>query len=233
MKCVRPTPKAAVSGSAACGARCARLCTDAGLSTVLKEDRALLHWRAMRSLSDTGLAEHVVQETLLRAWRACAQFDERKGSVRTWLLAIQRNVMIDLARARAARPGDSGWDAIEELGDIRYAQPDFSDGLVDGLLVAELLSVLPAAQREAVVEVILRDRAYQEVADDFGVPVGTVKTRVHYALRSLRQLLPRHSATSAGREEVVDSRRGPAVGGRSGSGRTRRVTHVPAKSVVA
>ncbi|WP_431971880.1 sigma-70 family RNA polymerase sigma factor [Nocardia sp. bgisy134] len=134
------------------------------------------------------MAEHAVQETLLRAWRSCAQFDARRGSVRTWLLAIERNVIIDIARARAARPFDTAWDELSEIAATPVADPDFVDGLVDGLLVAELLSRLPSAQREAVVEVILRDRAYREVAADFGVPVGTVKTRVHYALRSLRQL---------------------------------------------
>lgn len=171
-----------------CATRCAKLCTDDGIAAVLAEDRALLHWKAMHALGDQGLAEQAVQETLLRAWRACSRFDERKGSVRTWLLAIERNVMIDIARARAARPGDTGWDDIHEVGDARYSLPDFADGLVDGLLVAQLLDRLPAPQRAAVVEVILRDRTYHEVAQDFGVPVGTVKTRVHYALRSLREL---------------------------------------------
>ncbi|MGO4612673.1 sigma-70 family RNA polymerase sigma factor [Nocardia sp. 2YAB30] len=164
------------------------MCTDEGLATVLTSERALLHWRASRSLDDPGLAEQAVQETLLRAWRSCGRFDEAKGAVRTWLLAIQRNVVIDMARARAARPWDADWDEVDELTNSRYAHPDFTDGLVDGLLVAQLLALLPAAQREAVTEVILRDRAYQEVADDFGVPVGTVKTRVHYGLRSLRSL---------------------------------------------
>jgi RNA polymerase sigma-70 factor (ECF subfamily) len=172
----------------ACGAHCARLCTNDGIAAVLAADRALLHWRAMRGLGDSGLADQAVQETLLRAWRSCALFDERKGTIRTWLLAIQRNVTIDIARARAVRPGDIGWDEVAELSDVRYAKPDFADGLIDGLLVADLLSRLPVSQRQAVVEVILRDRAYQDVADDIGVPVGTVKTRVHYALRSLRQL---------------------------------------------
>ncbi|MGW4774289.1 sigma-70 family RNA polymerase sigma factor [Nocardia sp. NPDC004278] len=171
-----------------CGTACAGLCTDDGIAAVLAADRALLHWRAMSGLGDSGLAEQAVQETLLRAWRSCAMFDGRKGTVRTWLLAIQRNVMIDIARARAVRPADTEWDEIGQLSDIRYANPDFADGLVDCLLVAELLARLPESQRIAVVEVILRDRAYQEVADDFGIPVGTVKTRVHYALRSLRRL---------------------------------------------
>ncbi|WP_278263586.1 sigma-70 family RNA polymerase sigma factor [Nocardia sp. AG03] len=169
-----------------CGAHCARLCTRDGLAAVLAADHGLLHWRAMRSLGDRGLAEHAVQETLLRGWRACGAFDERKGTVRAWLSAIERNVLIDIARARAARPGDVGWDDITELPGC--GGPDFADGLIDGLLVEHLLALLPEPQRAAVVEVILRDRGYREVAADFGIPVGTVKTRVHYALRSLRQL---------------------------------------------
>ncbi|MFE7719989.1 sigma-70 family RNA polymerase sigma factor [Nocardia rhizosphaerihabitans] len=169
-----------------CGAHCARLCTTDGLTEVLAADRGLLHWRAMRSLGDPGLAEHAVQETLLRGWRSCRDFDARKGSVRTWLLAIERNVVVDIVRARAARPGDVGWDDITEVACC--GKPDFADGLVDGLLVDQLLARLSEPQRAAVVEVILRDRGYREVAADFGVPVGTVKTRVHYALRSLRQL---------------------------------------------
>src|SRR5262245_64859218 len=60
---------------------------------------------AVRSLGDAGLAEEAVQETFLRAWRAGERFDPQIGSLRTWLFAILRNVVIDLGRARAARPG--------------------------------------------------------------------------------------------------------------------------------
>lgn len=178
----------APTGPPGCTDRCARLCTDSGLSAVLAADKALLHWRAMRRLGDPGLAEHAVQETLLRGWRACATYNPDRGSVRTWLLTIERNVLTDIARVRAARPGDTNWDEIGEVAEGHYAGPDFADNLADGLLVADLLAHLPGPQRDAVEQVILRDRAYQDVAADLGVPVGTVKTRVHYALRSLRRL---------------------------------------------
>jgi RNA polymerase sigma-70 factor (ECF subfamily) len=171
-----------------CRPRCARLCTHAGLTAVLAADQALLHWRALRRLGDPGMAEHAVQETLLRAWRGCGGYDPDKGSVRTWLLTIERNVLTDSVRTRAVRPAETAWDDLAEVTESHSAQPDFTDALTDGLLVDQLLAGLPAPQRYAVVQVILRDRAYQEVADDLGVPVGTVKTRVHYALRSLRAL---------------------------------------------
>src|SRR6476469_43353 len=63
-----------------------------------------LYGFAVRSLGDSGLAEEAVQETFVRAWRAGERFDPDLGSLRTWLFAILRNVVIDLGRARAARP---------------------------------------------------------------------------------------------------------------------------------
>src|ERR1700739_1831657 len=71
---------------------------------------------AVRSLGDRGLAEEAVQETFVRAWRAADRFDDELGSLRTWLFAIVRNVVIDLSRARAVRPGlssaDGGTDEV-------------------------------------------------------------------------------------------------------------------------
>jgi RNA polymerase sigma-70 factor, ECF subfamily len=170
-----------------CGPRCARLCTSAGLTALLATEQGLLHWRALRRLGDAGLAEQAVQETLLRAWRGCATYDPARGSVRTWLLTIERNVLTDLLRTRAVRPAETGWDDLGDGTETRWARPDFADDVAGGLLVDELLARLPDPQRDAVVQVILRDRAYRDVAADLGVPVGTVKTRVHYALQSLRR----------------------------------------------
>ena len=67
-----------------------------------------LYGFALRSLNDAGLAEEAVQETFLRAWRAGERYDPQIGSLRTWLFAILRNVVIDLGRARAARDGALG-----------------------------------------------------------------------------------------------------------------------------
>ncbi|MQY29440.1 ECF RNA polymerase sigma factor SigL [Nocardia sp. RB56] len=163
------------------------MCTEAGLATVLAAEQGLLHWRAFQRLGDAGLAEHAVQETLLRAWRACATYDPMLGSMRTWLSSIERNVLIDIVRMRAVRPPETGWDDLADGAESRWARPDFADAVADGLLVDELLARLPDPQRHAVVQVILRDRPYRDVAEDLGVPVGTVKTRVHYALQSLRR----------------------------------------------
>ncbi len=137
-----------------------------------------LYGFAVRSLADAGLAEEAVQETFVRAWRAGDRFDPRIGSLRTWLFAILRNVVIDLGRARAVRPG------VAEGGVEPSVEP-----LEDALLawqVEEAMRRIGDDHRRALVETYYRGRPYAEVAAELGIPVGTVKSRVYYALRALR-----------------------------------------------
>ncbi len=143
---------------------------------------------ALRSLGDSGLAEEAVQTTYLRAWRAAGRFDESLGSMRTWLFAIVRNVVVDMARARRARPALAV--APPDAGAERWP---VSESEVDRVLVAwqveEALRRLSADHRNALIEIYFRSRSYDEVAIEFGIPTGTVKSRVYYALKALRLAL--------------------------------------------
>src|SRR5215469_3048832 len=89
------------------------LANDDGVRTVYAAHGSELYRFALRSLGDRGLAEEAVQETFVRAWQAADRFDDALGSLRTWLFAIIRNVVIDLSRARAVRPSL----ATEQRGD--------------------------------------------------------------------------------------------------------------------
>jgi RNA polymerase sigma-70 factor (ECF subfamily) len=66
---------------------------------------------------------------------------------------------------------------------------DTSDELLRKVLVAEALESLSPAHREVLNETILRDRTVNQAAEILGIPVGTVKSRVYYALRALRLVL--------------------------------------------
>ena len=92
------------------------LATDDGVRAVYAAHGPELYRFAVRSLGDRGLAEEAVQETFVRAWRAADRFDDELGSLRTWLFAIVRNVVIDLSRSRAVRPGLSVADATVDDG---------------------------------------------------------------------------------------------------------------------
>jgi RNA polymerase sigma-70 factor (ECF subfamily) len=140
-----------------------------------------LYGFAMRSLGDAGQAEEAVQETFLRAWRAGNRFDPQIGSLRTWLFAILRNVVIDIGRARAVRPvvADEEVEAIVEP----------IDETLLAWQVEEAMRRIGDQHRMILIETYYRGRPYAEVAAELGIPVGTVKSRVYYGLRALRVAL--------------------------------------------
>ena len=142
--------------------------------------------RARRIVVDPDLAEDVVQEAFLRAWRSCASFDPAGPPLANWLLVITANTAVDMVKARVRRPpvasgpaGDnapaSGIDDIELLAlrsQLRHA-----------------LRSIAAHHRDAVVETVLRGRPHADVAAELGISPGTLRTRVHYGLRRLRRVL--------------------------------------------
>jgi RNA polymerase sigma-70 factor, ECF subfamily len=140
-----------------------------------------LYGFAVRSLGDSGLAEEAVQETFVRAWRAGKRFDPKIGSLRTWLFAILRNVVIDLGRARAVRPG------VAEGGVEPSVEP--LDEALEAWQMEEAMRRIGSDHRRVIVETYYRGRPYAEVAEELGVPEGTVKSRVYYGLRALRVVL--------------------------------------------
>lgn len=160
------------------------LSTERGLQAVYAAHGPELFRFAHRSLGDRQLAEEAVQETFVRAWRNERRFDEALGSLRTWLFAITRNVVIDLARSRSARPAvpmsivpdrASGDSELERLATLWQLE--------------EALRRVRPEHREVLVEVSIRGRQYEDVAAELGLPAGTVKSRVYYGLRALRVAL--------------------------------------------
>jgi len=141
-----------------------------------------LYGFAVRSLGDAGMAEEAVQETFLRAWKAGERYDPEIGSLRTWLFAILRNVVIDMGRARASRP---------RVGPEQGIEPSV-EPLEQALVawqVEEAMRRIGEDHRRVLLETHLKARPYAEVAAEMGVPEGTIKSRVYYGLKALRVAL--------------------------------------------
>lgn len=159
---------------------------DAALRAAYTAHGPELYRFARRSLGDAGLAEEAVQEAFVRAWRASATYDPARSSQRTWLFAILRNVVIDLARARRVRPPLAADGVADTAGP---SVDDEIDRVLTTWQVEAALAELDAEHRRVLVEVHWRGRPYAEVAQELGIPAGTVKSRVYYGLRALRGAL--------------------------------------------
>jgi RNA polymerase sigma-70 factor (ECF subfamily) len=105
--------------------------------------------------------------------------------VRPWLLTVARRVAIDHYRARQARPEEVGDDGLTELA----AADDGIDAALDRWLITDALGALTPEHREALVHTYYAGRTVTEAAVVLGIPPGTVKSRVFYALRALRLAL--------------------------------------------
>jgi RNA polymerase sigma-70 factor (ECF subfamily) len=132
-------------------------------------------------------AEEVAQDAFVRAWRYAASHDPRRGSVRSWLLGIVRNVALDRVRV-SSRRRELPVDQLTQEASSNTA-PDAADTFgerEDAARVRESLQSLPAEQREALVAVTLYGLSAREVSEASNVPLGTVKTRIRLGLRRLR-----------------------------------------------
>ena len=146
---------------------------------------------ARRITGDDGLAEDVVQDAFLGAWRSAGRYVPGRGSVKTWLLAIVHHRAIDVVRRRrpvAELPEESEGARTPE----RLTLPDVwgeVSGRLDAALVTRALDALPGPQREVVELAYFGGLSQTEIAERVGVPLGTVKSRVRLALVGLRREL--------------------------------------------
>jgi len=141
---------------------------------------------ACRSLGDPAQAEEAVQECFLKAWRARESYDSRLGSERTWLFAILRNVINDMGRAADRRPAGKPLD--DESAEITAEDRPFERALLSWQ-VEEALRRIGERHRQIVVEACIIGRPYAELAAALGVPEGTIKSRVYYGLRAMRDAM--------------------------------------------
>ncbi|WP_436523604.1 sigma-70 family RNA polymerase sigma factor [Actinoplanes sp. HUAS TT8] len=138
-------------------------------------------------VNDHYLAEDIVQETLIRAWRHSERLFSNEGSVRGWLLTVARNLAIDWLRSAANRHESP---AVQD-GDADRAEPDHAEAIVATAEVTTLLRRLSTEHRTVLLHTTMAGRTAAETASLLGVPVGTIKSRQHYALNVLRRTRPR------------------------------------------
>lgn len=139
-----------------------------------------------------GLAEELVQEAMVMVWRKAAQFDPVRASASTWIFTIARNLRVDHFRRIGNQPTGAGDDSEEGVD-----QPDTAPQPEEGLLtrqresgVRHALKQLAPEQAHVLQLSFFEDKPHARIAQELGIPLGTVKSRVRLAVQRLRQLLP-------------------------------------------
>ncbi|MGW0792656.1 sigma-70 family RNA polymerase sigma factor [Streptomyces sp. NPDC002911] len=139
---------------------------------------------------DAYKAEDIVQETLLRCWRA---YGSREAHVlRPWLFTVARNLVIDSRRRESARPREASggtWPAQ------MASEPDSTESVLTSVVVFDALGALSPAHREIIRQTYFLGRTLAQTSQSLGIPVGTVKSRLHHACRFLRRALEERGVT--------------------------------------
>lgn len=210
--------------------RVARREADA-LTALYDRHRSIAYGVALRVTRSVPIAEDAVQEAFLGLWRQGAAFDPRRGSGRSWLLAIVRHRAIDLLRRR--RSSDPLPDASLPLPEVLVSPDIWPEvaGRLDAAAIRTALSTLSEVQREAIELAYWGGLSQSEIATKTSVPLGTVKGRLRLGLLALGRAL---SGTDApGPDSFVDgewvSRRPDPREGLEGAATDRSVcTRLPA-----
>lgn len=157
----------------------------------------------LRIQRDRGIAEDLLQEVYVSAWKAAAGFDASRAQPLTWLTHIARNKAIDSLRRAQAQPQTESLHAgddddgqalpspVERLADERPGPAALLEAASDARALDHCMQHLSAQQRQSVALAFFDGLSHAEVADQLRQPLGTVKSWVRRALATLKGCLER------------------------------------------
>ncbi len=161
----------------------------AALEDLYDRYKTMAYSIAYRITNDATLAEDVVQDAFLGAWRNAGLYVTGRGSVKTWLLAIVHHRSIDAIRRRRPTNELPELDApMPEALTVPDIWAEVSASL-DAVTVRAALGALSDVQREALELAYFAGLTQQEIAGRTGAPLGTVKSRMRLGLLAMRRAL--------------------------------------------
>ena len=136
----------------------------------------------MKSGAEMTLAEECAQEVMATLWTKAHLFDPTRANVSTWVFTIARNKKIDaLRRQKRPEPEDLAWgpEAEPDQAEVMSIQQESEQ-------LAKAVAELPEKQRELIERAYFGDLSHSEIAEETGLPLGTIKSRIRLALEKLR-----------------------------------------------
>lgn len=149
----------------------------------------------LRLLGSAEAAEELTQDVFLAAWRKGSRFDPSRGRLSTWLMTIAHNMAVDRLRHEhgSSRPP---LVVVDRLPEEALAGEE-EDTLVDRETARRVLAGLSVPERRLLMRAYFYGWTAREIAENDGIPLGTVKTRLRTALIKLRRIEAEHARATA------------------------------------
>lgn len=141
----------------------------------------------LRIINDESLAEEVLQDAFMKFWQKMDQYDASKGRLFTWMLNISRNLAIDKLRSKEFKKSEKTNELENYVSTIDRGHQSLQH--IDGIGIGDMLNDLKQEEKVLMELVYFKGFTQMEIAEEFQIPLGTVKTRLRVAMQKLRKLL--------------------------------------------
>jgi RNA polymerase sigma-70 factor, ECF subfamily len=162
-------------------------CDDSALAELYDRYARSAYGLALRILRDGALAQDAVQEGFLAVWRNAAKFEAERAKPSTWILTLVHRRAVDLVRREQRRRGEPLESAPLAAGEETSEEAALRERR---RRVQAALGQLPELERQSLELAYYGGLTQSQLAEELGVPIGTVKSRMFSGLRRLRALLP-------------------------------------------
>jgi RNA polymerase sigma-70 factor (ECF subfamily) len=147
---------------------------------------------ALSLVGDRATAEEITLDVFTRAWQKADTYRPDLAKVSTWLIAITRNHSIDILRRRGVRPEhrSEAWTSMSSFPDLEENNPEqVAELTFRQQRVRAAVAQLPQDQKQVLGLAYFAGYTHRQIAEELGLPLGTVKTRIRLAVQKLRKLL--------------------------------------------
>lgn len=157
-----------------------------GIDYLYNNYSASLYGVIFRIVKSETLAEEVLHDCFLRVWDKINDYDAKKGKLFTWMVNIARNLAIDKTRSKEFKTIAKSEDIQLNVSikDDHYSETNKPEHIG----VHALLDILNPEQKRLLDLMYFQGYTQSEISEQFGIPLGTVKTRVRMAIIKLRKL---------------------------------------------
>jgi len=138
-----------------------------------------------RIINDTAIAEDVLQETFVKIWHSFSSYSTEKGRLFTWMVNIARNLAIDKIRSKDFKNQNKNQEIENNVTFIDEQRNTVYKPELTG--VKDLVQKLKPEQKQIIDLVYFKGYTHVEAAEELGIPLGTIKTRLRVAIQELRK----------------------------------------------